>query len=832
MAIIPRGQESARVQASAPVQIASAGGELAEGAALQGVGESLRRFGNQQIDAGRSINTYEGKAQLDQAVKQSYLRAQQDSLADGSDFLDNYARYSQQETEKVVSQFSGFDPVVRQNLESYRSVLSGEVETTGLVTAARMREQYTYTELERSVYSAADRMRQTPDSKLFDAEVRSFGTMVDELVGKQFLSVENAKKVRGAFYEQASQQYINGLLLQGREEDALSFLTATQSDLDPNTVDSELQTEIDPMQARDLGFLTTKEAKVLEANGERYKVPMVRTVSGVQLTNGESLASSSMDPRTKSGLIEQIMRRKKEKDAVNLNDLSVEMNAAIDRLSRGEDVPSPLVAKVYDDLSKARQDGKITDQAFNRNYAQLELARVVGMRMKSAASTPRNQYQKLINATEKDADGLLKLGKLGDSIAVQEIRDKFMTTLPKQYGDLMREQEDDAAAYILKYQPEMQSLEKGTKSKDAAGNMFTQSYAEKMLAKQDYIGIRNKRILTKDQAKAIALDLKNTPDSLETSQKMADLEQKYGSKYFPKIMDELGQADKDVAALKIATFAGVSERSDLVDAIKNEDAIKQSFKTVFTDTEEASVKRVRASVASTIEPLRKVYALSSNNSQQLDTANNIQRAVELETMREMSKRSADISDGEIQDIAKASYQKLVGQHYSFPYYGRSFIMMPKKIDGVATSEELVTGFLEVYSQADGFKELGIKPPANYAQRPDDYYELLEQSAKWRPTNDGTGIVLEAFSPNVGGGGRFEPVRDAKGRPVVRSFKYINSSLDPEQFKKIEDAVTPFYKKIFKKGTEAVGDVFQGVVDRYNPNNFGGRNSSSSNFGGR
>lgn len=776
MPIIPRAPETVRMQASTPVPIASTTDARIRGEQMANFGEALTSFGKQQYEMDQSLKFQEGTDALKNVARQAQMYADQNSQEDGSDYGQKFYEFAEPKTAEVMNEYSG-GPRLNSKMQSYLKSAQGEVDTAIVLESTKKLEKFNWNRLETTSDMSADRVRENPIPQLAEAEFKSYNAMLDGMVTTGGMSAENASKAKNAYTQKLGTQYVDGLANKQMYGKALQFLEANQED--PN-----LFSELDPDQAKSLGFIDSREATGLKEKGELYKVPVLTKGDKVKLSPEMAAIASSMDPNKKAQMIDQLKAKAREATTVKLSDLNAQVNGFEKFALSGGQYSDKDVADLKQQIS---MNPNLTVEAKKRAMDSVNSANAVGQQLKLVANTPRSQWasiidgadQKMTLAAQEAAKYDPKMGDVDSDFAVQANRLQNKETLERSLIATAKAQNDDAAKFVLSTDQGISTLYKGTKDGDPKG---TENYIRNSLAKQNYLGIpaTSQRILTKEEASGISGLIKSMPDSESTANYYASLENQYGQ-YFPKVLDEIVGKDEDLAGFKTAMYAPQGSRAGLIDAIKNKDVINKSF---HQDSALSSQKDIVTTAASnTLKLFRKATLDSGNDVNRASVPNAFQSQIELQVKREMVKNPS--ADPEA--LADKAYNDIVGSAYDIRDGGGSTVIVPKVIGGRQMDTEIVSSFMTVYSKPENFSELNVAVPSKYTNA-DDYFKELSQNSKWVTNSSQTGMKLVQVDPT----GNMQPVYDKYGKQVTANYEDIN--LRPS--KKVKDENKGFLGRMF------------------------------------
>lgn len=762
MPIIPQGQENVRLNPSSPVPIASTTDARITGEAIARFGAGVEQFGGKLLEVQRDINKNEGRAKINSIYQTGFDRAKREAQPDGSDLNKLVAKYTEQPVADAINETSSWDWNVRRDLEGYKTRVDSDIRTQTVITGAEMLEKDNYRRLDLASDTAADRVREQPNENLIGAEFRNYNALIDKQVTEGRMSAPVATKLKSDAQKKIAVQYIDGLSNIGADAKALAFLRANQEDPD-------LVNELTPQLAQDMGLIDSREAAALAEKGEKYKVPVMTKGDKVRLTPELTALNQAIDPETKSRMIDKLSRKAKEKSELRMADLNAQLNGFEAVALSGQPIDE---ANLPDLIRQIDSFPSLPPVAKSRLKDKVYTAMAINRRLQDVAATPRSNYQDFLSKAQGEigqADAFTR-GKNPDGSPVMDYaidanRMKALETVEASMASIIKEQNEDAAQYVLDHDPgnQMKSLEFGTRDGDSKG---TATYINASLAKQRYLEIPadKQRVLPKAEALRIGQTLAAQPDSENVNEYLGQLEKQYGH-YYPRVMKEVSSYNKKAEAYATAAFAPIETRTALVDALKNEEAINKAFSDRgFSETKSALVDE--AIRKTTLGDLNRVYSTTSGDASGVATVNNLQRAITLQV------KSALLQDpdAKIPDLVKKSYDDLVGSQYAVVKTDNSTLMVPKRAGGVVTNPEFVKGFVEVYSRGENFSKLNVAVPKGWEA--DRYYATLEVDGQWIMNSTGTGMRLIRVDAETG---KRANVLDKYGHIVEKSFAQISQS---------------------------------------------------------
>lgn len=786
MAIIPRVRESTQMQVNAPVSIANPNEAREPGNDLAQLGQQFAQLGSQLVERDRTISREEGLSEMRNAAKEAEIYANKSAAKDGSDYGAKFNEYMEPRLSSIKDQYAGADPRLNNEFDSYIKRAQGDANVMITVRSTAMREQDSFNRVESLQDQSASRIYANSNPNLVQAEIQSNNLFIDDLIKSGGLSPTNAEKLKQAYYDKTSIALIKGLEERQQYGTALGLLTATEG----KPGDANFSTAMDPRQARELGFITSQEAEQLTGEGKMYEIPVLTKGDKKPVSQGEAALMRGMDPLKKIGLIDNIKAKMKTNTEMRLGDLNANLQGFKEMALKGMPIADSQVENLK---AQVNSNPNLTPFARVRNMSMIDSAYVVNKTLQTAQSTPRSQWGALLESAQNDIKARAanaagrdpKMAAAEGDFAVQNIRAEAIQTLQNSLVSLRKEQDEDGAAFVQQ-DPRIQQLYRGAADAETSqeGRNAMQTYINYSLTKQQSLGISptKQRVTTKSEASGIANQLALNPDAESTNQMLSSLEVRYG-KYFPKVMEEVGAVNKDVANLGVATFANPSQRASLIDALKNEPAINEAWKKLpRADYQQNLISQ--SFRTGQLAELNKVFTDTSFNSSGISQVNNLQKAMELQVKRDLVRDP----NANVEELSNKAYNDLVGSQYNIVQTSKTNLLVPKVINGKFVDERIVNNYVDTYTKAENFKDLGVAVPKNYAGKEDIYYKTLENDAMWTMNRDGTGVRLMGRGANGASG----PVLDKYGAPIEKSFNDIN--LRPGQ--KVIDASKGFLGRMF------------------------------------
>lgn len=684
-------------------------------------------------------------------------KAQRESANDGSDFMQKFDQNFQEMQPDLLNGVEKY-PGASVKVKKYQDMAYNSVKTSVLLDTAKMKETDNYQTMEGLADKSADRIRGNPKPEMAEAELKSYGNMLDDLVSKGTMTPKNRVKIMDAYKSKAAQQFVEGLSESNQYSAALKTLQSNQEN-------PGLFTNISPADAKSLGFIDSTKQKELESSGSTYDVPVMTKGGKNQLSPAMSEIMNGMDPKTKSHYIDSLKAKAQVEGAVRLSEVHAQIagfeHMAMNGGTYTDDDLGKLKAQVnsnpyLDADSRVRLNSKInTADAANKTVSLL-------------SSTPRDKWPEVMAGFDKRA-GLAsdeaakfdpKMGAASKDFAVQGNLMETKEKLQKYVAQVAKVQDEHAAEYVLGTDKNVNLLFKAA----ASGRPDdVQNYATATLAKQAYLGIEPSNQKVVPNAMASADMLKNQPSGADASKMIDDLQAKWGP-YFPRAMGEITGQDKTLQKYMTTVYASPQVRAVLADSIRNEKAINSAF---MASPEAAQTHAsIRQQANMQLEPLQQAIMNGSNSVSRQGVVNSMRDAIELQVRREAIKPGADIPK-----ITEDAYKNTIESQFQFENGGKSNALVPKQIQGMNIEPGIVSAFLRAHSTPEGIGELNPMVPSSY-KAPGDFHEAISREGRWLTNDQFDGMQLKLRNPETG---NFMPVLDKFGKQIEVKYHDINLS---------------------------------------------------------
>ena len=755
---IPRRTENVRMNDSAPVEIAQA--TTAAFQARDKVASSLMQFAAEQEATDRKINVDAGANAIKNLAEGAKANAMKMSAPDGS----NYGQIvgdSMKDADKVINEFSKGDRYVQKQLQAYKARVDEDLTTDSTIAIAAKMENFNYQRVDALGIDSANRIRENPKENLLAAEGTTYNNMINSITKSPSnptgsISPENAVKIKKAYAERAAGQLIEGLGNSKQFSKAITLLGA-------NHEDPSLYNEMAPQDAQKLGLLDPDEAKAMLDKGETYKSP-VMSKGKIKLGPVESAIMNSLPPAEKARLIDKYTTAAKAESAMRMTDLNADIEGFVKLSMSGEVQSADGIRALKNQINST----EMPIVAKKRLHDKINTANAVAHQAQLAANTPRDQWGKLLT---KAGDAMNMAGgsaaafdpRMADDgdFAIKANRKEAQEAFVKTLEGIRAKQDADAAQFVATTDQQANTLWKAAQS-GAPDDI--QKYANYTTQKQAMLGISPDkiRVLPEAAASQVAVEIKAQPDARQTNAYIEGLQIKYGPN-FNKVMGEIAGTDPLLKNYKTLALVNSKTRTNLVDAMKNEPAIKKAIasdevlKTVAQDIDYRSTN--------IIQGFKGALAGVSSDSASVESVNSVRELVSLHAQRALVQNP----NAKPEQLVAQAYQDVVGSNFAIVDGGTSTVLVPRKIGTYDVSDkqaQIVGAFMDVYSNKRNIPDLGVYIPKD--QDPDIYLDRVAKTSVWVTNEDQTGLMY--VTKNIDGSS--EAVTDKFGKRIERSYDDI------------------------------------------------------------
>lgn len=755
---IPRRTENVRMNDSAPVEIAQA--TTAAFQARDKVASSLMQFAAEQEATDRKINVDAGANAIKNLAEGAKANAMKMSAPDGS----NYGQIvgdSMKDADKVINEFSKGDRYVQKQLQAYKARVDEDLTTDSTIAIAAKMENFNYQRVDALGIDSANRIRENPKENLLAAEGTTYNNMINSITKTPSnptgsISPENAVKIKKAYAERAAGQLIEGLGNSKQFSKAVALLGA-------NHEDPALYNEMAPQDAQKLGLLDPDEAKAMLDKGEKYKSP-VMSKGKVKLGPVESAIMNQLSPEKKAQLLDQLTTQAKAESAMRMTDLNANIEG-FEKLSRAG---QPQSADGIRALKNQINSTDLPMVAKKRLHDKVNSANAIAQQLSVAANTPRSQWGQLTTkagAAMTMANGSAaaydpRMADDGD-FAIKANRLENQEVFQKALDGIRAKQDADGAQFVATTDQQANTLWKAAQS---GLPQDIQKYANYTTQKQAMLGISPDkiRVLPDAAASQVAVEIKAQPDARQTNAYIEGLQIKYGPN-FNKVMGEIAGTDPLLKNYKTLALVNSKTRTNLVDAMKNETAIKKAIAS--DEVLRTVAKDIDYRATNIIQGFKGALAGVSSDSASVESVNSVQELVSLHAQRALVQNP----NAKPEQLVAQAYQDVVGSNFAIVDGGKSTVLVPRSIGQYQVDDknsQVFGAFMDVYSKADNIKDLGVYVPKGQDEKL--WLDNVASTSVWVTNEDQTGLMYVQKSVD----GSSKAVVDKYGKRIERSYADI------------------------------------------------------------
>lgn len=316
---------------------------------------------------------------------------------------------------------------------------------------------------------------------------------------------------------------------------------------------------------------------------------------------------------------------------------------------------------------------------------------------------------------------------------------------------LMKQQQDDPAAYVAKYSPTVQQAFAAAQQ-DGTPEAY-QAYARTTLAEQQRLGVKQPKLLPDAAADQLVANFNNQINGGENAATMIEQQQALWGKDFPTVLQQVGNklpAEAQVIATGLPK--DVAERMASVASIKDSE-LHAGLQKGQKDTINQSVSAAMAPFAQSLQ----------GQSGGINTYN---------TMYQAAARTATSYVLQGMDPEKAATKVVNGMlNDKYDFFGT--YRVPKTQDTDAVSRGATAAMRQIKPEElmplPGFA--GVTEEQNRKQ----LHDALQSSGQWVPNEDETGLSLTLNGYRV---------RGADGKPITRSWADLQQKglREPDQYR--------------------------------------------------
>ncbi|MFA7945187.1 hypothetical protein ACEK06_22465 [Pseudomonas brenneri] len=316
---------------------------------------------------------------------------------------------------------------------------------------------------------------------------------------------------------------------------------------------------------------------------------------------------------------------------------------------------------------------------------------------------------------------------------------------------LMKQQEEDPAAYVAKYSPTVQRAF-ATAQQDGTPEAY-QAYARTTLAEQQRLGVKQPKLLPDAAADQMAANFNSQLNGGESAATMIEQQQQLWGKDFPTVLQQMGNklpAEAQVIATGLPK--DIAERMASVASIKDSD--------LHLGLQKGQKDTITQSVASAMEPFAQSLQGQSGG---ISTYN---------TMFQAANRTATSYVLQGMDPDKAATKVVNGMlNDKYDFFGT--YRVPKTQDTGAVSRGAAQAMRQI--KPDELMPLPGIGGVTEEQNRKQLHEALQSSGQWVPNEDESGLSLTLNGYRV---------RDKDGQPITRSWADLQQKglREPDQYR--------------------------------------------------
>lgn len=425
----------------------------------------------------------------------------------------------------------------------------------------------------------------------------------------------------------------------------------------------------------------------------------------------------------------------RQMQAINRMELSSRVQDASAAYSQGLDFKNPP-SKVDFAAAYGPEKGA---QEFDRFSKVQALAPAI----REFATADPQERQAILGKFQPAQDGTAGEGFKEDSQLYQHLTNVGVR--------LMKQQQDDPAAYVAKYSPTVQQAFSAAQQ-DGTPEAY-QAYARTTLAEQQRLGVKQPKLLPDAAADQMAANFNSQINGGENAATMIEQQQELWGKDFPTVLQQMGNklpAEAQVIATGLPK--DVAERMASVAAIKDSD--------LNAGLQKGQKDDIVQSVQQELVPFAESLQGQSGG---INTYSTMYKAA-LRTV------TSYVLQGESpKDAAKRVVGGMVNDKYDF--FGT--YRVPKTQDTEAVSRGATQAMRQIKPEElmplPGFA--GVTEEQNRKQ----LHDALQSSGQWVPNEDETGLSLTLNGYRV---------RGADGQPITRTWADLQQKglREPDQYR--------------------------------------------------
>jgi hypothetical protein len=786
-----------------------------QGEAIANIGVKIAELGDQQLQAQRTIDRAEGIDALNNASKRAIEIADETGAADGSDYGKIVQTNLEPEIAQVTNKYSKGDPRLTREFASYSARLQDDVNTTVQIRSFQRLEKNNITRVGEYSNTSASRIFENPIEAQMNAEIKNFNAFTSQLIHEKGLSPEKAQAVRSQYLKQTAEQFILGLADRENYGMAISYLTANQAKPAGDGLAGGYTVQYTPFEANKLGLIDDREAKALDAKGEKYSVPVMTAGDGVKMSPQMAAALNEIDPTQKARWIDLFKKLAEGKTKVDIETINAGLSGIEEKAEKRTLQRSDVDAFAAD--VRALPKNKVTDAAVSRWLGRAENALAVQNTSMILGVTPRDQWDKEREKTVAQMKAAQAATGTPDNktntLALEGAQARALDSFERAVKNTKKLQDADPAGFVMANRKRLTMLQKGTLDGDPGANG---RYAQQMLATQRMLGMKE-AILPVDKAKGIAKMIQGMPSDAETADYLNKLQYEHGA-YFPRVMKEIASASKDKTMEKYALVANSSteDRALLVGGIKREKINNEFFSGLDSaDPVNTTRKTAQIKVSNMLAPYRVAMYSASPDGSPTSRLNSYDQVAK-NTVDELLARNPSMGADE---VAQRAHEAVMSQ-FTEVNHGKSAVLIPQ--DRVTklpvVPRQTMQYFFSEYSTPNMLKSMNIDITKNSIKlntilsitpsfandfssvkgstqnSEENFYNELSRQGKWvgNSTDDGVMFVIPQSDPLKKKRNEWMPVTTKEEKNLEFKFKDIKDISD----EKLKDSWSGKYQRFF------------------------------------
>lgn len=425
----------------------------------------------------------------------------------------------------------------------------------------------------------------------------------------------------------------------------------------------------------------------------------------------------------------------RQMQAINRMELSSRVQDASAAYSQGLDFDNPP-SKVDFAAAYGPEKGA-------KEYDRFSKVQALAPAIREFATADPQERQAILGKFQPAQDGTAGEGFKEDSQLYQHLTNVGVR--------LMKQQQDDPAAYVAKYSQTVQQAFAAAQQ-DGTPEAY-QAYARTTLAEQQRLGVKQPKLLPDAAADQLVANFNNQINGGENAATMIEQQQELWGKDFPTVLQQVGNklpAEAQVIATGLPK--DVAERMASVASIKDSE-LHAGLQKGQKDTINQSVSAAMAPFAQSLQ----------GQSGGINTYN---------TMYQAAARTATSYVLQGMDPEKAATKVVNGMlNDKYDFFGT--YRVPKTQDTEAVSRGATAAMRQIKPEElmplPGFA--GVTEEQNRKQ----LHDALQSSGQWVPNDDETGLSLTLNGYRV---------RGADGKPITRSWADLQQKglREPDQYR--------------------------------------------------